>query len=76
MAFEELKQRQAAMWSAGDVVSSSVCVSFAPDDDAAARELARKEELHRAYVDFDEGHRRDGSIAAPRECLLTLRRKK
>jgi len=36
----------------------------------------RQEELHRSYVDFYEGHRRDGSVAAPREYLLTLGRRK
>jgi ubiquinone/menaquinone biosynthesis C-methylase UbiE len=36
----------------------------------------RKEELHRSYVDFYEGHRHDGAIAAPREYLVTLGRRK
>jgi len=36
----------------------------------------RKEELHRSYVDFYEGHRNDGSIVAPREYLLILGRRK
>jgi SAM-dependent methyltransferase len=36
----------------------------------------RKDELHRSYVDFYEGHRADGAIAAPREYLLILGRRK
>jgi ubiquinone/menaquinone biosynthesis C-methylase UbiE len=33
---------------------------------------SRREELHRAYVDFYEGHRSDGGIAAPREYTIIL----
>jgi SAM-dependent methyltransferase len=36
----------------------------------------RKQELHASYVDFYEDHRQDGSIAAPREYLLVLGRRK
>src|SRR5262245_41274413 len=36
----------------------------------------RREELHRAYVDFYEGHREDGSIRAPREYLIILGKRK
>jgi SAM-dependent methyltransferase len=36
----------------------------------------RGEELHRSYVDFYEGHRSDGSIAAPREYLVVLGRRR
>jgi len=33
---------------------------------------SRREELHSAYVDFYEGHRRNGGIVAPREYLIIL----
>lgn len=36
----------------------------------------RKEELHRTYVDFYEGHRRNGGIEAPREYLIILGKRK
>ena len=36
----------------------------------------RKEELHRTYVDFYEGHRRDGGIEAPREYVIILGRRR
>lgn len=52
MAFEELKQRQSAVYD--------------------SLEEERRDELHRAYVDHYEGHRRNGRIEAPREYLIIL----
>jgi SAM-dependent methyltransferase len=38
----------------------------------ASLEEPRREELHRAYIEFYEQHRRDGRIEAPREYLIIL----
>lgn len=41
-----------------------------------ALDESRREELHRSYVDFYEGHRSDGGIVAPREYLIILGQRK
>ena len=38
----------------------------------AGLDESRREELHRSYVDFYEGHRQNGGIVAPRQYLIIL----